>query len=146
MKTGIVKWKNSKCTNGRDKRSFKKKMNSDMKDAISSVSKEEESIAKIGKVVQVKDGIAVIYGLREVKVAEMVKFQNGIMGIAMNLEEDSVGVVILGEDKDIHEGDVVSSTGQIAQVPTGMDLVGRVVDPLGNPLDGKGPIKKQGIS
>ena len=117
------------------------KMKKGIKDSVGSMSTAEETISRIGKVVQIKDGIATIYGLRDIRVAEMVRFQNDIMGIAMNLEEDSVGVVVMGEDRDIKEGDIVHSTGKIAQVPTGMSMLGRVVDALGNPIDGLGPIK-----
>ena len=89
----------------------------------------------------VGDGIARVYGLDNVQAGEMVEFTNGIQGMALNLEIDNVGIVIFGDDKDIHEGDVVKRTGDIVEVPVGKELLGRVVDALGNPIDGKGPIK-----
>ena len=95
----------------------------------------------VGTVVEVGDGIARIHGLSACKSTELVEFPNGIYGIALNLEEDSVGVVILGEEQAIKEGDEVHTTGRIVQVPVGPELLGRVVDPLGRPLDGKGPIR-----
>ncbi len=94
----------------------------------------------VGTVLQVGDGIARVYGLREVAVAELLEFPGGIMGIALNLEEDNVGVVILGEDTHISEGDTVKRTGRIIEVPVGEGLVGRVVNPLGVPIDDGGPI------
>ena len=89
----------------------------------------------------VGDGIARVYGLDKVKAGEMVEFPGGIKGMALNLETDNVGVVIFGNDRDIKEGDTVKRTGAIVDVPVGKGLLGRVVDPLGNPLDGKGPIE-----
>jgi F-type H+/Na+-transporting ATPase subunit alpha len=94
----------------------------------------------VGTVLQVGDGVARIYGLRDVAVAELLEFPGGIMGIALNLEEDNVGAVILGDDSSIKEGDTVRRTGRIVEVPVGEGLVGRVVDPLGNPIDEGGPI------
>src|SRR6185436_7059732 len=94
----------------------------------------------VGYVLQVGDGIARVYGLEEVMAGEMVTFPNQTYGIALNLEPDNVGVVILGSDKEIKEGDEVKRTGRIAEVPVGNALLGRVVNPLGQPLDGKGPI------
>ena len=88
----------------------------------------------------VGDGIARVYGLDNVQAGEMVEFPGGIMGMALNLEIDNVGVVIFGSDRDIKEGDTVKRTGAIVEVPVGKELLGRVVDPLGNPIDGKGPI------
>ena len=89
----------------------------------------------------VGDGIARIYGLDNVQAGEMVEFPGGIRGMALNLESDNVGVVIFGNDRDIKEGDTVKRTGAIVDVPVGKGLLGRVVDALGNPIDGKGPIK-----
>jgi len=94
-----------------------------------------------GKVIQIGDGIARAYGLKGVMANELVKFENGVFGLALNLEEDNVGVVILGSYKDIKEGDLIRRTGRIMEVPTGNALLGRVVNPLGIPLDGKGPIE-----
>ena len=95
----------------------------------------------VGRVVQVGDGIAQIYGLAGAKAGELLEFANGAMGLALNLEEESVGAVFLGDYSTVREGDEVRTTGRIAQVPVGEALIGRVVDALGNPLDNKGPIK-----
>ncbi len=100
----------------------------------------EAEVSEIGQVLSVGDGIARIYGLDKVQAGEMVEFPGGIKGMALNLESDNVGVVIFGNDRDIKEGDTVKRTGSIVDVPVGKGLLGRVVDPLGNPLDGKGPI------
>ena len=100
-------------------------------------------VAEIGQVLSVGDGIARIYGLDNVQAGEMVAFASGVRGMALNLEEDNVGVVIFGSDREIREGDIVKRTGDIVSVPVGKALLGRVVDPLGNPLDGKGPIKAE---
>lgn len=94
-----------------------------------------------GKVIQIGDGIARAYGLKGVMANELVKFENNVFGLALNLEEDNVGIVILGEYKEIKEGDLVRRTGRIMEVPTGPELLGRVVNPLGIPLDGKGPVQ-----
>merc|ERR1711965_1192588 len=102
---------------------------------------QETEVAEIGRVLSVGDGIARIYGLDKVQAGEMVEFPGGTMGMALNLEIDNVGVVIFGSDRDIKEGDLVKRTSSIVDVPVGMELLGRVVDGLGNPLDGKGPIK-----
>ena len=101
----------------------------------------EADVAEVGQVVSVGDGVARVYGLDKVKAGEMVEFSNGIKGMALNLETDNVGVVIFGSDRDIKEGDTVRQTGEIVSVPVGKGLLGRVVDALGNPIDGKGPIK-----
>ncbi|TAM91009.1 F0F1 ATP synthase subunit alpha, partial [bacterium] len=95
---------------------------------------------QVGTVIQVGDNIARIYGLRSVQMSELVEFSNGLYGIAMNLEEDNVGVVIMGSDVSIKEGDRVKRTGRIISVPVGMATVGRVVNALGQPIDDKGPI------
>ncbi len=97
----------------------------------------------VGSVVQISDGIALIHGLSGAKYNELLKFPNGVEGLALNLEEDNIGAAILGEFIDIKEGDEVRSTGRIAEVPVGDELIGRVVDPIGQPLDGKGPINAQ---
>ena len=98
------------------------------------------TMADVGTVVSVGDGIARIHGLRGCRFNELLAFSNGVMGLALNLEEDTVGAVILGEYQGIKEGDEVRTTGRIAEVPVGPGMIGRVVDPLGLPLDGKGPI------
>ncbi|RIK42650.1 MAG: F0F1 ATP synthase subunit alpha [Chloroflexi bacterium] len=98
------------------------------------------SITNVGNVVEIGDGIATVHGLSDVMASELVQFENGVMGMAFNLAEESVGVIILGEYVDIEEGDEVRSTGRIAEVPVGNALVGRVVNALGEPVDGKGPI------
>jgi len=97
-------------------------------------------VREVGRVLEVGDGIARVYGLSGVMSGEMVEFPNGTIGLAFNLEENSVGVIILGDYLAINEGDEVKSTGRLLSVPVGEAMVGRVVDPLGNPLDGKGPI------
>ncbi|MEE8583043.1 MAG: F0F1 ATP synthase subunit alpha [Dehalococcoidales bacterium] len=99
------------------------------------------TVADVGTVIEIGDGIARIHGLAAAKYNELLQFPNDIMGIALNLEEDSVAAVILGDDTGIREGDEVRATDRIAEVPTGDALIGRVVDPLGRPLDGKGSIK-----
>ena len=101
----------------------------------------DAELKEIGKVVRVSDGIAVVYGLQDVQAGEMVKFASGLSGMALNLETDTVWVVIFGDDRDVKEGDNVERTGNIVQVPSGRGLLGRVVDALGNPIDGKGPLQ-----
>ncbi len=101
----------------------------------------EAEVAEVGQVLSVGDGIARVYGLDNVQAGEMVEFTGGIKGMALNLEADNVGVVIFGSDRDIKEGDTVKRTGAIVDVPVGKGLLGRVVDGLGNPIDGKGPIE-----
>jgi F-type H+/Na+-transporting ATPase subunit alpha len=100
----------------------------------------EADVAEVGQVLSVGDGIARIYGLDRVQAGEMVEFPNGVKGMALNLEADNVGVVIFGDDSGIREGDTVKRTGAIVDVPVGRGLLGRVVDALGNPIDGKGPL------
>src|ERR1700745_718233 len=100
----------------------------------------EADVAEVGQVLSVGDGIARIYGLDNVQAGEMVEFPGGVKGMALNLETDNVGAVIFGEDRGIKEGDTVKRTGAIVDVPVGKGLLGRVVDPLGNPIDGKGAI------
>jgi len=116
-------------------------------DEITSVIKDQiqhfEQRAKavsVGTVIEVGDGVAQVYGLQGVMNSELVEFPNGVMGMASNLEEDSVGVIILGDYQAIQEGQEVKSTGRLVSVPVGEALLGRVIDPLGNPIDGKGPI------
>src|ERR1700685_3738412 len=115
---------------------------------ISSILKQQISyfgaaaeVAEVGQVLSVGDGVARVYGLDNVRAGEMVEFNGGIKGMALNLEADNVGVVIFGEDRTIKEGDTVKRTGAIVEVPIGKGLLGRVVDGLGNPIDGKGPIQ-----
>lgn len=101
----------------------------------------EAELSETGQVVSVGDGIATVYGLENVQAGEMVDFGNGLKGMALNLETDSVGVVIFGDDRAVQEGAIVKRTGAIVEVPVGEGLLGRVVDALGNPIDGKGPLK-----
>ncbi len=101
----------------------------------------EADVAEVGQVLSVGDGVARVYGLDKVQAGEMVEFPGGIRGMALNLESDNVGVVIFGDDRSIKEGDLVKRTGAIVDVPVGRGLLGRVVDGLGNPIDGKGPLK-----
>ncbi len=111
-----------------------------LKDQIKDFGKEAE-VSEVGQVLSVGDGIARIYGLDNVQAGELVEFAGGIKGMALNLETDNVGVVIFGSDREISEGDIVKRTGAIVDTPIGPELLGRVVDALGNPIDGKGPIK-----
>jgi len=101
----------------------------------------EADVAEVGQVLSVGDNVARVHGLDNVQAGELVEFPGGIMGMALNLEEDNVGIVLFGEDRGIKEGDVVKRTGSIVDVPVGKGLLGRVVDALGNPIDGKGPLK-----
>ncbi len=100
-------------------------------------------VTEVGQVLSVGDGIARVYGLDSVQAGEMVEFENGTKGMALNLETDNVGIVLFGSDRDIKEGQTVKRTGAIVDVPVGKELLGRVVDALGNPIDGKGPIKSK---
>jgi len=111
-----------------------------LKEQIKNFGKEAE-VSEIGQVLSVGDGIARIYGLDNIQAGEMVEFAGGIRGMALNLEADNVGVVIFGDDRSIKEGNTVKRTGAIVDVPVGKGLLGRVVDALGNPIDGKGAIK-----
>ena len=110
-----------------------------LKEQIKNFGKEAE-VAEVGRVLSVGDGIARVYGLDNVQAGEMVEFPGGIRGMALNLEADNVGIVIFGDDRSIKEGDTVKRTKSIVDVPVGEALLGRVVDGLGNPIDGKGPI------
>ena len=103
----------------------------------------ESEISEVGTVLTVGDGIARVYGLNNVQAGEMVEFPGKIKGMALNLEDDNVGVVIFGSDKSIKEGDIVKRTNSIVEVPSGKGLLGRVVDGLGNPIDGKGAISSK---
>ena len=98
-------------------------------------------VSEFGTVIQVGDGIARIFGLENCMASELLEFSNGVFGMAMNLEEDNVGAVILGSDEGIKEGDIVKPTGSVVEVPVGEAMIGRVVNALGQPIDGKGPIK-----
>jgi F-type H+-transporting ATPase subunit alpha len=111
-----------------------------LKDQIKNFGQEAQ-VSEVGQVLSVGDGIARVYGLDNVQAGELVEFQGGIKGMALNLESDNVGVVIFGNDRSIKEGDVVKRTGSIVDTPVGKGLLGRVVDGLGNPIDGKGPIE-----
>ena len=111
-----------------------------LKEQIKNFGKEAQ-VSEVGQVLSVGDGIARVYGLDNVQAGELVEFPGGIKGMALNLESDNVGVVIFGSDRDIGEGDTVKRTGAIVDTPVGKELLGRVVDALGNPIDGKGPIK-----
>src|SRR6059036_85276 len=102
-------------------------------------------VAEVGTVVSVGDGIARLHGLERVMAGELLELPHGVTGLALNLEEDTVGTVLFGEADKIKEGDVVRRTRRIASVPVGRGMVGRVVDPLGNPVDGKGPIEAEGV-
>jgi F-type H+-transporting ATPase subunit alpha len=102
---------------------------------------QEAEVSEVGQVLSVGDGIARVYGLDNVQAGEMVEFENGVRGMALNLETDNVGIVIFGNDREIKEGQTVKRTSAIVDVPVGKGLLGRVVDALGNPLDGKGPIE-----
>ncbi len=101
----------------------------------------QADVAEIGQVLSVGDGVARVYGLDNIQAGEMVEFPNGAQGMALNLEVDNVGIVIFGDDRGIKEGDIVRRTKKIVEVPVGPELLGRVVDALGNPIDGRGPIK-----
>ena len=106
----------------------------------------QADVAEIGQVLSIGDGVARVYGLDNVQAGEMVEFPSGIKGMALNLEADNVGIVVFGDDRDIKEGDIVRRTGSIVEVPVGKELLGRVVDGLGNPIDGKGPLKAKATS
>src|SRR5947207_9904616 len=97
-------------------------------------------VAEVGTIISMGDGIARVHGIENAMAGEMLEFPHGVFGIALNLEEDSVGAVLLGEFKEIKEGDVVKRTGRIISVPVGDELLGRAVNALGQPIDGKGPI------
>src|SRR5947199_1316536 len=111
-----------------------------IRDQVKSFEKQVD-VAEVGSVLQVGDSIAKVYGLDGAMAGELLEFPGGLKGIALNLEEDNVGAVLLGSDEHIKEGDLVKRTGRIAEVPVGEAVVGRVVDPIGTPLDGEGPIE-----
>ena len=115
---------------------------------ISSILKEQiqnyearVQVSETGTVLSVGDGIARLYGLQNAMAGELLEFPGNLMGMVLNLEEDNVGAALFGDDREIKEGDVVKRTGKIVSIPVGPALMGRVVDPLGNPIDGKGPIE-----
>jgi len=110
-----------------------------LKDQIKNFGEKAE-ISEVGNILSVGDGIARVYGLDNVQAGEMVEFEDGSKGMALNLESDNVGVVIFGDDRNIKEGDTIKRTKAIVDVPVGKELLGRVVDGLGNPIDGKGPL------
>ena len=114
-----------------------------LKEQIENFDRSRIEAAEIGRVLSVGDGIARVHGLDNVQAGEMLEFPHGIRGMALNLEHDSVGVVLFGQDQQIKEGDVVKRTGEIVEVPVGRGLLGRVVDALGNPIDGKGPLEAE---
>ena len=116
-----------------------------IKEQITDYDKKIE-LSETGTVLSVGDGIARVYGLEKVMALELVEFPGGILGLVLNLEEDNVGVAIMGEDIHIKEGDIVKRTGRIAQVPVGEAVLGRVVSAVGEPLDGKGPIEAKEFS
>ena len=111
-----------------------------LKEQIANFGSDAE-VAEVGRVLSVGDGIARVHGLDEVQAGEMVEFESGVKGMALNLESDNVGIVIFGDDRAIKEGDVVRRTASIVDAPVGRGLLGRVVDALGNPIDGKGPLE-----
>ncbi|KIE04123.1 hypothetical protein NF27_JF00010, partial [Candidatus Jidaibacter acanthamoeba] len=110
-----------------------------LKKQISNFESDAE-LSEVGQVVKVSDGVAIAYGLDNVQASEMVEFSSGVKGMVLNLGEDGVGIVIFGEDRQVNEGDIVKRTGKIIEVPVGKGLLGRVVDALGNPIDGKGAL------
>jgi F-type H+-transporting ATPase subunit alpha len=111
-----------------------------IKEQIASFGTEAE-VAEVGTVLSVGDGIARVYGMDKVEMGEMVEFADGTKAMALNLEEDNVGVVLFGDDRHIREGDTVKRTGAIVDVPVGKGLLGRVINAVGEPIDGKGPIE-----
>ena len=109
---------------------------------ISKISQQND-IKEYGTVISIGDGIARVFGLHKVQAGEMVEFASGVRGMSLNLETDNVGIVVLGNDREIQEGDVVRRTGAIVDVPIGEEMLGRVFDALGNPIDGQGPVKSE---
>ncbi|MCK5462545.1 MAG: F0F1 ATP synthase subunit alpha, partial [Bacteroidales bacterium] len=103
--------------------------------------KTTEELEEVGSVLQIGDGIARIYGLTNVQSNELIEFENGVVGMVLNLEEDNIGAVLLGSSEEIREGDLVKRTGRIAALEVGEGLLGRVINTLGDPIDGKGPVK-----
>jgi len=105
--------------------------------------KKEMDVSEVGEVIQVGDGIARIYGLENVMSSELIEFPNEVFGMALNLEEDNIGCILFGRNELVNEGDVVKRTGRIMEIPVGKEVIGRVINPLGQPIDGKGPIKSE---
>src|SRR5512136_3488121 len=101
----------------------------------------EADIYDVGTVLQVGDGVARVYGLTKSLMSELVEFPHGVFGMVLNLEEDNVGCILFGESREISEGDTVKRTGRVASMPVGDGMLGRVVNPLGQPIDGRGPVK-----
>ena len=120
-----------------------KDLTSGLLEQINSFERKLEAV-EVGTVIEIGDGIARVVGLPNVKAQELVEFSNGTLGVAFNLEEDNVGIIILGEYEDLNEGDDVRATGRINSIPVGPELVGRVINTLGQPLDGKGPLNASG--
>ena len=140
----------AQCDQARDERGFlmdirAAEISAILKEQIKNFGQEAE-VSEVGQVLSVGDGIARVYGLDNVQAGEMVEFENGVRGMALNLETDNVGIVIFGDDREIKEGQTVKRTRAIVDVPVGKGLLGRVVDALGNPLDGKGPIRRASAS
>jgi F-type H+-transporting ATPase subunit alpha len=111
-----------------------------IKDQVKGYDAAKIDIHETGIVLSVGDGIARVHGVKNAMAMEMLEFPNGIFGLCLNLEEENVGLAIMGSDSDIKEGDIVKRTGRIAQIPVGEAVLGRVIDAVGQPLDGKGPI------
>src|SRR2546429_4445204 len=103
-------------------------------------------VAEVGSIISIGDGIARVHGVDKAMAGEMLEFPHGVFGIALNLEEESVGAVLLGEFREIKEGDIVKRTGRIISVPVGEEMLGRVVNALGQPIDGKGPVATKQFS
>ena len=106
----------------------------------------EVDIYDVGTVLQIGDGVARVYGLSHAMMSELVEFPHGVFGMVLNLEEDNVGCMVFGESREIREGDTVKRTGRVASMPVGEGMLGRVVNPLGQPIDGRGPIKTEKLS
>ena len=103
----------------------------------------EADIYDVGTVLQVGDGVARVYGLSKALMSELIEFPHGVFGMVLNLEEDNVGCILFGESSDIKEGDTVKRTGRVASMPVGEGMLGRVINALGHPLDGRGPVESE---
>jgi F-type H+-transporting ATPase subunit alpha len=136
---GILAQKLSTSTNLKAEKAVSAEITSILEERILGAAP-KSNLEETGRVLSIGDGIARVYGLKNIQAEEMVEFSSGLKGMALNLEPDNVGIVVFGNDKLIKEGDVVKRTGAIVDVPVGMELLGRVVDALGNPIDGNGPI------
>ncbi|HUI64921.1 MAG TPA: F0F1 ATP synthase subunit alpha, partial [Bacteroidota bacterium] len=106
----------------------------------------EVDVYDVGTVLQIGDGVARVYGLSNAMMSELVEFPNGIFGMVLNLEEDNVGCILFGESSEINEGDTVKRTGRVASMPVGEQMLGRVVNPLGQPIDGRGPVRTERLA